>query len=86
MRKKLHPAPPLEDIDQAFNTQYDESKHAAKLAIQLKIDHFGNIVSVFADLGVTKAVKNYECSTDTDTHLPIACHGVTYGPHKTPIV
>ena len=30
LRKRLHPAPPLEEIDPGFNTPYDESKHAAK--------------------------------------------------------
>ena len=33
LQKRLHPVPPLEGIDPGFNTPYDESKHAAKLAV-----------------------------------------------------
>ena len=98
MWKMLHPASPLEDIDSAFNTQCDESKHAAKLATQLKFYHpplrqqralhalIKDMLPVFDDLGVIQPVKNYECSIDTGTHPPIAYRGVTYGPHKTPTV
>ena len=41
---------------------------------------------VVDDVGVTIHVKDYTCSIDTGTHPPIACRGVTYGPHETPIV
>ena len=40
----------------------------------------------FDDTGVTILVKDFTCYIDTGTHPPIACHGLIYGPHETPIV
>ena len=101
MWKRLHHAPPLVDIDPAFNTKYDESKHAAMVALQLKIDRFmhrhyrdvrdvrGLIIEiwpVFDNLGVTKTCRDCACLIDNDTHLPIVYCGVTYGLHGTLII
>ena len=84
LRKSLHPAPPLGEIDPGFYTPYDESKHASKLSAKLKVDHLTprqqralcalimEMWPVFDDAGVTIPVKDYTCSIDTGTHPPIA--------------
>ena len=41
---------------------------------------------VFDDTGVTIPVEDYTCFINTVTHPPIACRGITYGPHETPII
>jgi hypothetical protein len=96
VRKRLHPAPCIDSIDPAFNTQYDESKHGEKLARELVIGHLSPVQQralrdlikkywpVFDELGVIHPVKSYECEIDTGTHPPIACKSVTYGPLETP--
>ena len=39
IRKRLHPAPPVDIIDPTFNFPFDEAKHGEKLKKELKIDH-----------------------------------------------
>ena len=93
--KKLHPALPLEEIDPGFNTLYDESKHGAKSAAELNVDHLTprqqralheliiEMWLVFDDAGVAIPAKDYTCSISTGTHPPTACRVDTYGPNET---
>ena len=95
LRKRLHPAPSLNDIDDAFHDVYDESKHGEKLRSQLKIDHLPpeaqeqitalikKYWSVFSDKGLNVPVKDYECVIDTGSARPIHVGKINYGPRET---
>ena len=39
LRKRLHPAPPLDTIDPDFNVAFDNIRHGPKLEKELNIDH-----------------------------------------------
>ena len=96
LRKRLHPAPPLDSIDPAFNTTYNEAIHGEKLQSQLQLSHLPQAQqlcvlalvkkywAVFDDKGVSVPVLDYECHIDTGSHPPISCRKVTYGPLESP--
>jgi len=72
IRKRLHPAPSLDEVDQKFNTPFDEKKHGEKLRRELKVDHLPPDLQkdltelikkywpVFDDNGLFIPVKDYE--------------------------
>ena len=98
LRKRLHPAPPLDTIDPDFNVAFDNIRHGPKLEKELNIDHLADpqqgrlralikeFWCVFNEKGVMIPVKDYECVIDTGNHAPIACKSVTYGILETPII
>jgi uncharacterized protein (UPF0218 family) len=66
------PAPSLDEVDQKFNTPFDEKKHREKLRRELKVDHLPPDLQkdltelikkywpVFDDDGLFIPVKDYE--------------------------
>ena len=63
IRKRLHPAPSLDEVDQKFNTPFDEKKHGEKLRRELKVDHLPPDLQ--KDL--TELIKSIgQCSTTMD--------------------
>ena len=95
IRKRLHPAPSLDKVDQKFNTPFDEKKHGEKLRRELKVDHLPPDLQkdltelikkywpVFDDNGLFIPVKDYECIIDTGSARPICVKNINYGPCKT---
>ena len=85
LRKMLHPAPPLDSIDPAFNTTYNEAIHGEKLQSQLQLSHLPQAQqlcvlalvkkywAVFDDRGVSVPVLDYECHIDTGSNRPVSC-------------
>lgn len=77
LRKRKHPAPPLDKVDPQFFSPYDESKHGDHLRKQLPLFHLDastrtavhdlikEFWSVFDDKGLFLPVKDYECSINT---------------------
>lgn len=99
LRKRLHPARPLDEIDPAFNVQYNEAKHGEQFKRDFKpspllteeenrqlADLIKEFWPVFDDAGLFIPVKDYECEIDTGTAAPIAVKGIKYGPYETPIM
>jgi hypothetical protein len=98
LRKRKHPAPPLDDIDPRFFAVYDETAHGATLRKLLDLSHLDTSVqnkvyrliqkywSVFDDKGQFVPVKDYECVIDTGTARPICIKKIHYGPCETPIM
>ena len=72
LRKRQHPSPPLDVIDPAFHSIYDEKLHGEKLAKELNLSHLPQHVqtlvqdlvikywSVFANKDLFVPVKDYE--------------------------
>jgi hypothetical protein len=83
LRKRKHPAPPLDDIDPRFFAVYNETAHGANLRKLLDLLHLNKSVqnhvyqliqkywSVFDDKGQFVPVKDYKCVIDTGTARPI---------------
>ena len=98
LRKRRHPAPPIDQVDDAFFDVYNESKHGEKLRSQLKIDHLQpeaqqqvialvkKYWSVFSDKGLNVPVKDYECTIDTGSAAPVHAGKINYGPRETIIM
>lgn len=98
IRKRLHPAPPVDQIDPMFHFPFDEAKHGEKLRKELKIDHLPPDVqirltdlikkywTIFAEEGLFVPVRDYECVIDTGTAKPISVKNIRYGPRETPIM
>ena len=96
LRKRKHPAPPLDAIDPEFNCQFDESKHGALLRETLDVSHLKPDVAkrlvalvkkywpVFSPEGRFVPVKDYEFSIDTGTAAPISVKKINYGARETP--
>jgi len=92
IRKRLHPSPRLDEVDEKFNVQYDEAKHGEKLRKELQIDHLTQdqqkqltdlikkYWAVFDDTGLFVPVKDYECVIDTGSARPICVKNINYGP------
>lgn len=99
LRKRKHPAPPIDDIDPAFDVTYDEAIHGKQFREEFKpsplltpeqnkelADLIKKYWCVFDTKGLFVPVKDYECDIDTGTAAPIVVRGINYGPHETPIL
>ena len=98
IRKRIHNAPSLDDIDPHFGVAYDEATHGGMLRDELDIAHLSpseqvilttlikKYWRVFCKEGVTRPVRNYECEIDTGAARPIACRNAKFGPRETPII
>ena len=98
LRKRKHAAPPLDDIDPRFLSQYDEKIHGEKLRKEIDLSHLNGTTrdlvykllqkcwSVFDDKGQFVPVKDYKCSIDTDSARPICVKNINYVPRETPIM
>ena len=98
LRKRMHPARALSDIDPKFNNIFDEKLHREYLTKHLKVDHLpphqqkvleGLIISkwpVFNPIGLAVPVRDYVCTIDTGTNPPIAVKNPTYGPNESIII
>ena len=98
LRRRKHPAPPLDEIDPRFLSHYDESVHGEKLRRELDLSHLDPPVrdavtkllqkywSVFDDKGQFVPVKDYQCSIDTGNARPICVRAINYGPREIPIM
>jgi len=98
LRKRKHPAPPLDEIDPRFFSVNDEAAHGATLHKLLDLAHLDTSVqnniyhltqkywSIFDDKGQVVTVKDYECVIDTGTVHPICDKKIQYGPCETPIM
>ncbi len=72
LRRRKHPAPPLDDIDPRFHSVYDEALHGEKLRKELDLSHLPiglrekvyallkKYWSVFDDKGQFIPVKDYK--------------------------
>ena len=98
LRKRKHPAPPLDKVDPQFFSPFDESKHGDLLRKHLPLTHLDastrtavhdlikEFWSVFDDKGLFLPVKDYECSINTGSHPPISVKKIMYGPRESPIM
>jgi hypothetical protein len=98
LRKRKHPAPPLDEIDPKFFAVYNEAAHGKNLRKQLDLSHLDTSIrnqvyrliqkywSVFDDKGQFVPVKDYECVINTGNARPISMKKIHYGPRKTPIM
>ena len=90
LRRRKHPAPPLDDIDPRFHAVYDESLHGEKLRKELDLSHLPiglrtkvyallqKYWSVFDDKGQFIPVKDYKCSIDTGSARLICIKNINY--------
>ena len=97
LRKRRHPARPLNDIDPEFNTKFDPELHGEDIK-ELQTAHLPSDIAselialvkefwcVFDKRGLLVPVKDYECVIDTGNHPPIACRNPNYGHHEIPIM
>jgi hypothetical protein len=98
LRKRKHPAPPLDEVDLNFFVKYNEADHGATLCKLLDLLHLPTHIqqqvycllqkywSVFDNKGQFVPVKDYQCVIDTGSARPISVKKVHYGPHETPIM
>jgi hypothetical protein len=99
LRKRQHPAPPIDVVDPAFNFQYDPAVHDKqfqedfKPSPRLTLEQNDQLAAllkkywcVFDHRGLFVPVKDYICDIDTGTAAPIAVKGINYGPYETPIM
>ena len=98
LRKRKHAAPPLDDIDPRFLSQYDGKIHGKKLRKEIDLSHLDGTTrdlvykllqkywSVFDDKGQFVPVKDYKCSIDTGSARPICVKNINYGPREIPIM
>ena len=98
LRRRKHPAPPLDDIDPRFHSVYDEALHGDKLRKELDLSHLPlglrekvyallkKYWSVFDDKGQFIPVKDYKCAIDTGSARPICVKNINYGPREIPIM
>jgi hypothetical protein len=98
LRKRKHPAPPLDAIDPHFHAVYDEKLDGKQLRKNINISHldaylqskiYGLIKKycpVFSAKGQFVPVKDYSCVIDTGMARPIAVKKIHYGPCEIPIM
>ena len=99
LRKRRHPARPLDDIDPAFNIQFDDALHGKQFSEDFKPSpiltdtqnqQLATLLKkywcVFDETGLFIPVKDYECVIDTGATTPISIKGINYGPRETPIM
>lgn len=98
IRKRLHPSPRIDEVDEQFNVQYEDARHGDKLRRELIIDHLTSTQqeqlvalikkywAIFDDTGLFIPVKDYECVIDTGSARPICVKNINYGPRETPIM
>ncbi len=98
IRKRVHAAPTIRDIDPNFGEEYDEDKHGDILRDELNVTHLTPLQQsiltavikhswrVFSKKGVTVPVKDYEYEIDTGNARLIACINTTFGPRETPLI
>ena len=99
VRKRVHPARDLDDIDPAYYVEYDEALHGKTFRENFRpsplltdeqnkqlVDLLKKYWCVFDEKGVFVPIRDYECDIDTGSAPPIAVKNIHYGPHETPIM
>ena len=99
VRRRVHPARDLDDIDPRYFVEYDDTKHGEILRKDFRpsplltneqnkqlVDLIKKYWCVFDEQGIFIPIKDYECDIDTGNSPPIAVKGINYGPHETPIM
>ncbi len=98
LHKRKHPAPPLDGIDPCFEAHYDKATHGTRLRHELDLTHpnppmwediyklLQRYWSVFDSNGLFIPIKDYKCSIDMGSALPICVKKIHYGPWEIPIM
>jgi hypothetical protein len=96
LRKRKHPASPLDDIDPSFEAHYDKATHGTWLQQELNLTYLNPPMwegiykllqkywSVFDNKCLFILVKDYKCSIGTGSTRPICIKKIHYGPQEIP--
>ncbi len=98
LRKRKHPALPINKVDPSYFIPYNKAAHGAILRRFINLSHLPTGIqqqvyqllqkywSIFDNKGQFVPIKDYQCVINTGTARPISVKNIHYGLHRTPIM